>query len=350
MTLSKKVSTKRVETLKSEIRGGKGVDIGTAFIKCAEKRGESIVFQSQRNAFFEIEHSDFTKKILDNSKVEYIVKGGQLYIVGDAAMQFANMFGRETRRPLSQGVISPTEQEALPMVELLMKHVVGKPAHKDQVVYYSVPGEPLDADFNIIYHEKMIDQFLRSLGYLPKAINEGQAVILSELAEEDFTGIGLSLGGGMVNFCLSFLSVPVFAFSLTKGGDWIDRQVALATNETSSRISLIKESSLDLTKTARVSKVESALSVYYNHLIEYVVDNMKAEVIKYERVSQTSKPLTVILSGGTALPPGFAGRFQEILEQHSFPLVIGSVRPAGQPLRSVAKGALVAASAHETAR
>ncbi|MBU4580758.1 hypothetical protein KKB43_07180, partial [Patescibacteria group bacterium] len=253
-----------IQALKGELQKGKGVDIGTVFIKCAQKEGQELIFRSQRNAFFEVEHTDFTKKILDNSKVKYIIKEDKLYVVGDEALQFANMFNKETRRPLSKGVISPTEKEALPMVELLIKSVVGEPSYKGEIVYFSVPGEPLDADFNVLYHIKMVEGFLKTLGYTPKPINEGHAIILSELAEEDFTGMGLSFGGGMVNVCLSFMSVPIFKFSVAKAGDWIDQQVAMAVDETASRVSAIKESSLDLSKEGTLNKIESALSIYYN--------------------------------------------------------------------------------------
>jgi actin-like ATPase involved in cell morphogenesis len=337
-----------IGALKGELERGKGIDIGTMFIKCAQKEGDEIGFRSQRNAFFEVEHTDFTKKILDNSKVKYIVKEDKLYVVGDEALQFANMFNKETRRPLSRGVISPTEKEALPMVELLIKSVVGEPTYKGEIVYFSIPGEPLDADFNIIYHIKMLEGFLKTLGYTPKSINEGHAIILSELAEEDFTGIGLSFGGGMVNVCLSFMSVPVFKFSVTKAGDWIDQQVAMAVDETASRVSAIKESSLDLSKEEGLSKIESALSIYYNHLIEYVIENIKQEFSKARRLPRITKTISIILSGGTSLPKGFSHRFKQILDQLKLPVPVGSVKMASQPLRSVAKGALVAASADES--
>jgi len=339
---------REIEGLKGQIRKGKGVDIGTMFVKCAQKEGEEIVFRSQRNAFFEVEHTDFTKKILDNSKVKYIIKEDNLYVVGDEALQFANMFNKDTRRPLSKGVISPTEKEALPMIELLIKSVVGEPAYKGEIVYFSVPGEPLDADFNVLYHIKMVEGFLKTLGYVPKPINEAHAIILSELAEEDFTGIGLSFGGGMVNVCLSFMSVPIFKFSVAKSGDWIDQQVAMAVDETASRVSAIKESSLDLSKEGELSKIESALSIYYNHLIEYVIENIKQEFAKARRLPRIAKPISIILSGGTSLPKSFSGRFKQILDRLKLPIPVGSVRMASQPLRSVAKGALVAASADES--
>lgn len=339
-----------IQALKGELQKGKGVDIGTMFVKCAQKEGDEIIFRSQRNAFFEVEHTDFTKKILDNSKVKYIIKEDKLYVVGDEALQFANMFNKETRRPLSRGVISPTEKEALPMVELLIKSVVSEPTYNGEIVYFSVPGEPLDADFNVLYHIKMVEGYLKTLGYTPKSINEGHAIILSELAEEDFTGMGLSFGGGMVNVCLSFMSVPIFKFSVTKAGDWIDQQVSMAVDETASRVSAIKESSLDLSKEKDLSKIESALSIYYNHLIEYVIENIKQEFAKARRLPRITKPISIILSGGTSLPKGFSHRFKQILDQLKLPVPVGSVRMASQPLRSVAKGALVAASADESKR
>jgi len=339
---------KGIEGLKGKIQKGKGVDIGTMFVKCAHKEGDEIVFRSQRNAFFDVEHTDFTKKILDNSKVKYIIKEDDLYVVGDEALQFANMFNKDTRRPLSKGVISPTEKEALPIIELLIKSVVGEPSHKGEIVYFSVPGEPLDADFNVLYHIKMVEGFLKTLGYAPKPINEGHAIILAELAEEDFTGMGLSFGGGMVNVCLSFMSVPIFKFSVAKSGDWIDQQVAMAVDETASRVSAIKESSLDLSKEGDLSKIESALSIYYNHLIEYVIENIKQEFAKARRLPKIPNPISIILSGGTSLPKGFSGRFKQILDRLKLPIPVGSVRMASQPLRSVAKGALIAASADES--
>lgn len=348
--MTKPKDEKANENRKGQIDKGKGVDIGTVFVKCAYKEGDEIVFRSQRNAFFDVEHTDFTKKILDNSKVKYIVKEDSLYVVGDDALEFANMFNKETRRPLSKGVISPTEKEALPMIEMLIKSVIGAPAHQGEIAYFSVPGEPLDAEFNILYHIKTIEGFLKTLGYSPKPINEAHAIVLSELAEEDFTGIGLSFGGGMVNVCLSFMSVPVFKFSVAKSGDWIDQQVAMAVDETSSRVSAIKEASLDLSKQGDVSKIESALSVYYNHLIEYVIENIKQEITKARRLPRMNRPISIILSGGTSLPTGFSARFRKILERLKLPIPIGSVRMASQPLRTVAKGALVAASADESRR
>lgn len=47
----------------------------------------------------------------------------------------------------------------------------------------------------------------------------------------------------------------------------------------------------------------------------------------------------------TATPAGFLERFKEIFEKGSFPLEVGELRLATEPLYTVAKGTLIAAIA-----
>ncbi|MEK6869598.1 MAG: hypothetical protein AABX74_05170, partial [Nanoarchaeota archaeon] len=320
-------------------------DVGTAFIYAAEKVGDEIAFRMERDAFFDLPASDHIKEIFERDNVKYIRKGDQLYVVGNGALRFANLFQRNVRRPLERGVISPEEKEALPIIELMVKHVVGSHRHVGETVYYSVPSQPIDADFDVLYHQHIINGFLSRLDYSPKPINEGLAVIFSELAEENFTGLAFSFGGGMVNVCLANLSIPVVTFSIARGGDWIDKQAAQAVNEPISAVTGWKESYLDLDKRENLSRTEQALSIYYDILLDYVVGHLKTELEK--AAVHLEKPLTVIVSGGTAKPNGFLKRFQETLQRFQLPAELGEVRLASQPLHSVAKGALIAAIADE---
>ena len=334
----------------AERQKGRGLDVGTAFIVCAEQKGDVVTLRSQRDGFFEVEYGEFAREMLTRAGVNYIQKGDSLYVVGDEALEFANVFNREMRRPLRSGVLSPTEREALPMVELVIQRVIGEPTQPGEIAYFSVPDRPVDAELDVVYHEKIVQEMLGKLGYEAKPINEGLAVVFSELADDNFTGIGLSFGSGLVNMCLSFMSVPVVSFSVTRAGDWIDHQVAMAMAETATRICAIKESTFDLTKTEGLSRIEKALSIYYDALIDYVMAHVKRELEASERTPQVQKPLTIIISGGSAMPQGFHPRFEERLRATSLPVPVGEVRLAAQPLYSVAKGALVAARADESKR
>lgn len=329
---------------------GKGLDVGTSFVRFAERQGQDIMLRSERNAFIDVQRHGFTEAMLTRAQVEYAKDADHLYIVGNKAMQFANVLGRDARRPMSSGIISPSEKEALPMIELIVKGVVGTPRYQGETLYYSMPGPPLDAEANLVYHEKILQSLLQKFGYAPRSINEGLAMVFSELADHRFTGVGISFGGGMVNVCFAFLSVPVLTFSLTTAGDWIDQQAAMAVGETASHVCSVKEAVLDLTKSQGLSKIEVALSICYDKLMRYVLDSVSTEFAKRVRLPGISEPLPIVLGGGTASPQGFLDRFAEALRQTSLPVEMGPARMAKDPLNSVATGALIAAQAEERGR
>jgi len=326
---------------------GKGLDVGTSFVRFAERQGQDIMLRSERNAFIDIERYGFTEAMLTKVQAEYARDGDHLYIVGNKAMQFAQVLGRDARRPVSSGIISPSEKEALPIIELILKGIVGSPRYEGETLYYSVPGSPVDAEANLVYHEKILQSLVQKLGYTPRPLNEGLAVIFSELADHRFTGVGMSFGGGMVNVCFAFLSVPVLTFSLTRAGDWIDQQAAMAVGEKTSYICAVKEGVFNLGKSEGLSKVEVALSICYDKLVGYVLEEVRNEFVKRVKMPGISEPLPIVLGGGTASPRGFLDRFTEALRQIDLSLEIGPVRMANDPLNCVATGALVAAQAEE---
>ena len=68
-------------------------------------------------------------------------------------------------------------------------------------------------------------------------------MVYGEMESSNYTGIGISCGGGLCNVCLSYLSVPVFSFSIPKAGDYIDSSAGNERGESATRIRTIKEES-----------------------------------------------------------------------------------------------------------
>lgn len=334
-----------MRTHDTEQQFGKGLDIGTVFIYSAQKSKGKTVYRSQRDAFFDLEFNDFFQNILDNSEVEQLREEDRTYIIGEGAIKLANIFDRKLRRPLQTGVLSPDEKDAFPVVEKITEEVLGDPRKEGEVVRYSLPGESEDIDLNLLYHQKVMEKILRKLGYTPQPINEAKAVVLSQLSSNNFTGLGLSFGGGLVNVALCYKSVPVFSFSVGKGGDWIDKQVAQVVDEIPSKVTAFKEQQLDLNGDT-TSRMEDALSVYYDALIEEVIRKMVGK-IRDNKPSQL-EAVPIVIAGGTAMPSGFKEKFEDQLDRKEFPLEIEKVELVSQPLYAVVKGALVAAITDES--
>jgi actin-like ATPase involved in cell morphogenesis len=323
----------------------KGLDVGTMNIISAQQDGSETVFVQQRNSFVEIEYSDMAEQMLSRSDVLHIRKDDNVYVVGDDALNFATIFNSETRRPMQHGILSSEESSAIPMIKLITEQVVGEPSRPNERLYYSSPADPIDSELSTLYHEKTLESMLGDLGYDPEPINEGMAVIYSELANHNFTGLGVSFGAGMTNVCLSYYAVPVMKFSIARGGDWVDEQTAQATGTPVDKVTSIKEDDFELDFRTDVGGVEGALAIYYENLLDYVIENIAREVDEEDVEEGLDVP--VVVTGGTSSPRGFEKLFEDHLREASMPFSISDVRSVEEPLYSVARGSLVAARSDE---
>lgn len=325
--------------------GPVGLDIGTSHIVMAQNAGRHISTVNQLNAFFTIPYSKFTKKILVENDITFYAKGDQFYILGYSAENFANMFNTDTRRTMEKGILSSHEDEGITVLQSIISSLLAK-TDKQEVVCFSMPGVPVGGNASVVYHESIIKMYLASLGYRPISINEGLATIMSELADDNFTGIGISMGGGMCNVCLSYLSVPVLNFSIQKGGDYIDTMVGASVGEPATRIKMIKEGSLNLAS-APQGRVETALDIYYVDLVSHLLSTLEHVLKTTDKMPNINTPLPIALSGGTVMPRGFKDLFEKGLRKVSLPLDISEVRIAADPLNTTAKGAMVMALSEE---
>lgn len=323
-----------------------GMDIGTSNIVLAQNKGNSIHIVKQVNAFFTIPQSRFTKSILNKNDVTFIEFDKQYYIIGYSAENFANMFNSNTRRPMERGFLSSRENEGIILMQSIIKTVVQKPKKFGEILCYSVPGDPVGSTVLSIGHQSILKMFFESLGFTPVPINEGLAVVMSELADNNFTGIGISMGGGMCNVCLSYLSVPVITYSIQKGGDYIDEMVSRDVNESATKIKVIKEEALDLSSLP-TNKVEMSLHIYYMDVINSLVQSLQHVISSSDKVPKITSPIPIVLSGGTCMPKGLRERVEKALSAIRMPVDVAEVRMAKDPLNATSKGALVMAMSEE---
>jgi len=322
---------------------GVGIDIGTMNIVSARRTGKDKVETSRvRDAFLDLPLD--AKKMLKLSGVNFVDRGEEgIIVVGDAALEIANVFGREARRPLSQGLISAGEMEALDILGIMVKSLLGDPQVEGEVCYFSIPAAPVDAKRDLIYHKGVFERIVTECGYTAMPANEAMAIIYAECAKEMFSGLGISFGSGMCNCALAINGIEGLSFSVAQGGDWIDEGVAKAVGATASRMCALKEKGFDLT--APQGREQEALALYYKSLIEYCLDAVAREFQKIKDRFALPRPIPLVVSGGTALAGGFLPFFQETFEarRKRFPIEVSEVRLASDPLNAVARGLLILA-------
>ncbi len=318
--------------------GAVGLDVGTSRIVLSNgSNGHRSL--SQLNAFVELPYSRMTEASLNQNKVLYRRSGKSIYVYGNDAEKFATAF--EPRRSMQFGVLNPQEPMGQEIIQSIIESIVPM-ARRSELICFSVPGKGLGADANLVYHEGVLKRILQSMGYEAKAVNEGLAVVFAELQNENFTGIGISCGGGMCNVCVSFLSVPMLTFSIPMGGDYIDSSVAAVVDESVTQVRLTKEQYLDLSRSPR-DKVSGALHIYYEEVLNRLVDKLREELESARNLPKMDRSIPIVLSGGTAKPRGFLQKFEGILKSSDFPVRISEVRLAMDPLTATARGCYIAA-------
>jgi len=328
----------RIDTSKQDAIG---LDIGTSRMVTARQTDKTFHYNVQLNGFVSIPYSKMTASVLEKESVPHAVSNNEIIVHGNEAERFADLLSTDVRRTMTKGVLNPEEPEGERFIREIAMSMLGT-AQAGQQLCFSVPAAPLGSEQQLTYHEATLRHIFTELGFTVRSINEGLAVIYAEMESTNYTGIGISCGGGLCNVCLSYLSVPVLSFSIPKAGDFIDSSAASVTGERPSRIRIVKEQSFYFNGHYE-DKLKQALSVYYDDMIQSLVAGLRNAFQQARNLPKMSKPIPMVLSGGTTMPSGFRDRFEKKLRETDFPITFSEIRLANEPLTTTAKGALVAA-------
>jgi len=341
-----------------------GLDIGTMFLQSArEGEKDGVLFNTVRDCYRELEYDAEFEDTLHTQGAHYIKANGKLYVLGDDAYLQAGMaeFGAELKagqeveilkRPMKDGILNPDSPKTAlvilrELIRACLEKDIGK-AREDEILYFSIPANPLDSLINNTFHAKMAEQYLNSLGFEAHPLGEGLAVIYSENPKMHapsgpipFTGIGISMGAGQCNFCLAERGIPMDEFSIARSGDWIDANAARMVGQPKTKVTRIKERSLDFDKIDQNNEVILALECYYSDVVTYIFKKF-AERFDGNKGS-IDHPIDVVVAGGTASPSGFDRKLRQIIERMDLPFKVNEVRMAKDMMRATAKGCFLRA-------
>lgn len=347
--------------MSEEFLPGRGLDVGTSFIITSREynEGGKVRYTEFRDAFLRLKPSSpIAKKMMAKG-----LKGQQYFedvdgsyiVVGQDAIERAIERNISANRPLVRGVISPKEKQARRILRHIFKEILGQPLVENEKVVYSVPAQPVDqpADqFDVGFHIDALNNDIRALGFQPSPLSEAEAICYSELEKDDYSGICLSFGAGMVNVCLMSSGEGILHYSTTRSGDYIDRMAAQATAQEDTVIQVEKEGAkFKIGEENPSNPILSAVSLYYVRLIDYTIQHMITQLSLAEHLPNFTEPIPIVVAGGTSQAQGFVEKFQEILELRNdpadsavpgeLPFQVKEVRAASSALRAVARGCLL---------
>ena len=336
-----------------------GLDIGTKNIVIADKRTGALKYRREVNGFVDIVKGDgFIKQMLLSQAIPFFERDDKFIALGCKAEDIAYHFGKVLRRPMENGVLAVGEEEAMKIMAVIIKSLVGK-LDDDAIIYYCIPAPALNETVNVRYHQKVIQAILDSYksaeGATIKAfpINEARALVISQIP--DRTGIGISWGAGMVNVSYCLFGLPIYEFSLVGSGDWIDMESARVTgnlekvdgrDRPKALVAKAKEK-INLGGKLPDTNLEKAIYINYQILIENVAKGIADGFRQNEQKARADRPMPIVVAGGTSMPEGFLNMFKGVFANQKMPFEVGEVKRAEEPLYAIAEGCLIAAEMHE---
>ena len=326
----------------------KGLDCGTSFYIAAT---EELV-KKQRNAFLTVDGEvNQVKRMLKRQGIPFVEKAGKVHIVGQHAFNYAQIFSTaELKRPMKSGLLNPTEKDALPVLNAIIGELVGD-AKDGETCVYCIPSKPIDVQREVSYHEDVLRTIIEQYGYNVKKIEEAVAIGYEGLVDTQLTGVAISMGAGMCNIAVMYQGMTALSFSVSRGGDWVDENVAMDTGVSKAKVTNIKETSttLDLSSATYQNIYEEetdeanvliAIRSYYGALINYLLTNLKVQFEGVENVPNFPNAVPIVIGGGTSLVKGFLDVFNEQFDQDEFPIPISEIIHIEDAHTAVARGCL----------
>lgn len=334
---------------------GVGVDIGTSNIVVARQTQDGkFVSRYHRNMLYPLDISDEASDLLQKSNYLYVKVGDKYFVVGEDALNLINAIGKgEVVRPMKDGIMNPSLQESTDLLFYIIKAVVGDPIVPNEPLRFSIPANPVDSDIDNVFHKMILTNFFKKMGYDPKPVNEAMCiaydcnpVLKTEDGEVQLSGISCSCGAGMWNLALCYKGLSVVEFSCTKSGDHLDQEVSRMTGTPVSKVIKIKEKKLNLKNVDFSDRVQAALSIYYDDMIDRMVQHIAHKFANQN--SDMDGAVEIIVAGGTSMAPGFCARLEEAIKRVEFPFEVYRVRHSENPFYSVSQGACMRAQADYT--
>lgn len=327
-----------------------GFDCGTYnLVVCKRGKDNKFEYKKEVNAFLEIPLDNrFVFNMMKNAGVPLIERDDVAYALGQRAVDIAyTMPSLDLKRPMIHGCVNPKETHSFQIMSIMIHSLLDELNQDKETLYYSVPANAINEETDADYHGKVIDAIFKAFqdehGYSVKAnpINEGLALVYSELGAKAYTGIGISFGAGMVNLCFSMYGAPVFSFAIVNSGDWIDKMAAKATGESITFINKEK-TKINLTEEPK-NMVERAIQTQYKLMIEKTVVCIKQGLTNEHKKARPDGAIDIVIAGGSSSPVGFDVLFEQIVREAKLPISIDKIVKPIDPLFSVSKGCLIAA-------
>ncbi len=329
------------------------LDVGSFAMRSLWRRGKELAGRRCRSVALSFADNPARRKYLQSSKASFLVADGHLVLAGDAAVDAAEFFELIPRDLFPWGEIPTADPVARQVISTVVDALLPWSEHPEEVCCFAQPGQfdsTNGGDPDLDSRAQFVTRLIRLRGYEPLPLHPATALVLSELGNAGFSGIGLVWGTSRCELSVVHRGVPLASRCVARGGTWIDSELARATKTW--RYDALGEQVLDLDK-ARQRKEAATLAApadadgrivaeLYGTLVAEIIDALSHLVESDGRIPLLPQPLPLVCGGGLSQMAGFRELLTSRLRNREWPVALSDPRFVSDQY-AVCRGCLIRA-------
>lgn len=334
-------------------------DPGSYRFLTLRRNGGKLVARSNRSVYSVLPNTVAHQQILKQAGLKFSSCEDGLLLLGDAAHDSAGLFKVRCRPLLPAGRVPREDPLARQLIGSLAESVLPKSQQPGELCCFTVPGGADLSGESTRSDVEFFQQIIRLQGYSPQIVPASLALILSQLVENAFTGIGMVFGSSGAEALLAHRGAPICHARVDIGGEWIDEQLAsrqqeigfeLETGERFLNTDAVqrRRESIGTPLVLAKSAFEQELVSLLHKVVSELTESFMTELARTPRAATVPTPLPVVCSGGLARTVGFETLVAEVLREANFPLDLRKPQIIADAERSIPRGLLINAELEAT--
>ena len=329
------------------------LDLGAHRFRSLRLSGGRTVGRSCRAAYGTLPDSPARRRLLEQVGLNFATTrpdahgegDGELLLFGDAAEEYAKLFGTPPLALLPDGKVPTDDPPARQIVAALIDALLPDPLAPDEPVKVIFPGQEADREF--------LTRVIRLRGYEPEAVDPAEAFAAATMPATGFRGLALICGADRWELAAA-LGGKVVARCVAEGGtNALDRRRAEDRAEVAYERDGEKYLDVDACRRAREGfagtllaprgEEDAAVAALHVEALGELLVEAAGRFAREPALRHIHKPLPVFCGGGAARIPGFTELVERELTAAQFPIPIGPVTAAKADDYLTARGALILA-------
>jgi hypothetical protein len=334
-------------------------DTGSYRFLSLRRDGGKLVARSNRSVYSVLPDTVAHQQILQQAGLKFSSCEDGLLLLGDAAHDSSDLFKVRCRPLLPAGRVPKEDPLARQLIGSLTESVLPKAKTPGELCCFTVPGGADLSGESTRPDVEFLLRIIRLQGYQPQIVPASLALVLSQLVENAFTGIGMVFGSSGAEALLAHRGEPICHARVDIGGEWVDEQLSarqkeigyeLETGERFLNTDAVqrRRESVGTSLVLANSAFEQELVSLLHKVVSELIESFMSELALTPRAASVPTPLPVVCSGGLARTVGFDTLVAEVLREAEFPLDLRKPQIIEDAERSIPRGLLINAELEAT--